>query len=72
MDDELLAQLKRFRYDVKQPRDAHGIVRRALTGKRAGGGAGGNDDLGVALCLLVYWSMLYMDRPDDCSVKGIG
>jgi hypothetical protein len=67
-DDELVEQLRRMRYDVKCPRDAHGAVRRALTGKRAGGGSGGNDDLAMALCLLVFFSMLYEDRPNETGV----
>jgi hypothetical protein len=66
--DELIAQVRRYKYDFKQPRDAHGTVKRALTGKLNGGGPNGNDDLVMALNMLAFFSMLYLDRPNDCGV----
>lgn len=70
--DELVAQIRRYRYDVKTPRDAHGTVKRALTGKLNGGGPSGNDDLAMALNMLAFFSMLYLDRPSDCGVTVYG
>lgn len=61
-ENELISQLRRMRYHNKVPRDAHGTVRRALSGKQFGGGANGNDDLAIALMLDVFWKMMYDDN----------
>lgn len=61
-DNELIAQLRRMRYHYKTARDAHGTVRRALSGKQFGGGAGGNDDLAISLLLAAFWAMMYADN----------
>jgi hypothetical protein len=66
--DELIDQLRRYKYDVKVPRDSHGTVKRVLTGKRNGGGAGANDDLAMAINMLVLFSMYYEDRPSEAGV----
>jgi hypothetical protein len=66
--DELVDQLRRYKYDVKVPRDNHGMVKRVLTGKRNGGGAGANDDLAMAVNMLALFSMFYEDRPNEAGV----
>lgn len=61
-ENEIVSQMRRMRYHNKVPRDAHGTVRRALSGKQFGGGANGNDDLVVALFINVFWKMMYEDN----------
>ena len=63
---EICAQLKRFRYEFKQARDAFGKTRAVLTGKS---GSTRNDDLAMALMMLAFWAQYAIEKQRVALVR---
>ena len=64
MKEEIVSQLKAYRFVDKGREEDVMVRRRGLTGKVGGK----QDDLCIALQLLAYWPTFYFDKPSRARV----